>query len=146
MRLYLDVCCLKRPFDDQGQPRVRIESEAVLALLGAPADRVELLHAPAQDLENDQNPPAWRAAIVRAWLDARPALGLDVSRLATRTEEIMRLGFRGFDALHLASAELAAADVFVTVDDRVLAKARSLSGSFRVRVLDPVSLAEEVFP
>ena len=107
MRVYLDVCCLKRPFDDQGQPRMRIESEAVLALLGAPAEQVELLHAPAQDLENDQNPLAWRAAIVTAWLAVRPAVGLDGGRLASRTDEIIRLGFRGFDALHLASAELA---------------------------------------
>jgi hypothetical protein len=29
--LYLDICCLKRPFDDQAQPRIRIESEAVLS-------------------------------------------------------------------------------------------------------------------
>jgi hypothetical protein len=28
--LYLDICCLKRPFDDQAQPRIRLESEAVL--------------------------------------------------------------------------------------------------------------------
>jgi hypothetical protein len=35
MRLYLDICCLKRPFDDQAQPRVRIETEAVLGLLAA---------------------------------------------------------------------------------------------------------------
>ena len=28
MRLYLDICCLKRPFDDQTQPRIRMESEA----------------------------------------------------------------------------------------------------------------------
>ena len=97
MRVYLDVCCLKHPFDDQGQPRMRVESEAVLALLRAPAEQVELLHAPAQDLENDQNPLAWR-------------------------------------------------DVFLTVDDRVLARARSVGPSIRVRVLDPVILAEEVFP
>ena len=33
MLLYLDICCLKRPFDDQAQPRVRLETEAVLGLL-----------------------------------------------------------------------------------------------------------------
>ncbi len=30
MRLYLDVCCLNRPFDDQRQERVRLETEALL--------------------------------------------------------------------------------------------------------------------
>lgn len=33
MRVYLDVCCLNRPFDDQSQPRVRLETQAVLLVL-----------------------------------------------------------------------------------------------------------------
>lgn len=32
-RIYLDVCCLNRPFDDQGQERVRLESAAVVEIL-----------------------------------------------------------------------------------------------------------------
>jgi len=33
MKIYLDVCCLNRPFDDQIQDRVRLESESVLTIL-----------------------------------------------------------------------------------------------------------------
>jgi hypothetical protein len=33
MRIYLDVCCLSRPFDDQSRERIRIESEAVDSIL-----------------------------------------------------------------------------------------------------------------
>ena len=33
MRIYLDVCCLNRPFDDQRQDRIHLESEAVLTIL-----------------------------------------------------------------------------------------------------------------
>jgi hypothetical protein len=33
MRIYLDVCCINRPFDDQTEERIRMESEAVLAIL-----------------------------------------------------------------------------------------------------------------
>lgn len=29
LRLYLDVCCLQRPFDDQRQVRIHLEAEAV---------------------------------------------------------------------------------------------------------------------
>ncbi len=28
-RVYLDVCCLNRPFDDQEQERIHLESEAI---------------------------------------------------------------------------------------------------------------------
>lgn len=33
MRIYLDVCCLNRPFDDQTQDRIHLEAEAVLTIL-----------------------------------------------------------------------------------------------------------------
>ena len=32
MRIYLDNCCFNRPFDDQGQTRVRLETEAKLCI------------------------------------------------------------------------------------------------------------------
>jgi hypothetical protein len=33
MKIYFDVSCLNRPFDDQTQPRIRLESEAILLIL-----------------------------------------------------------------------------------------------------------------
>jgi hypothetical protein len=33
MKIYLDTCCLNRPFDDQRQARIRLESEAVTLIL-----------------------------------------------------------------------------------------------------------------
>jgi hypothetical protein len=33
MKIYLDACCLNRPFDDQRQPRIRLEAEAISLIL-----------------------------------------------------------------------------------------------------------------
>ena len=33
MKLYLDTCCYNRPFDDQTQERIHLESEAILTIL-----------------------------------------------------------------------------------------------------------------
>jgi len=33
MRIYFDACCVNRPFDDQTQDRVRLETEAVMLIL-----------------------------------------------------------------------------------------------------------------
>jgi hypothetical protein len=33
MKIYLDTCCLNRPFNDQRQERIRIETEAVIIIL-----------------------------------------------------------------------------------------------------------------
>lgn len=146
MRVYLDTCCLKRPFDDLTQPRIRLESEAVLTLLAAPQDRVDLLRAPAHDLENDQNPLPWRAARVRQWLQGRPRIEADRRGLLTRTNALMDLEFRGFDALHLAFAEAGRADAFVTTDDRLLTVAQRVAPQLKLRVTDPVALVRELFP
>ena len=32
-KIYLDVCCLNRPFDDWTQERIRLEGEAVLSIM-----------------------------------------------------------------------------------------------------------------
>jgi predicted nucleic acid-binding protein len=144
MRAYLDLCCLKRPFDDQSQPRIHLESEAVLALLGAVADKIELLRSPALELENDRNPVAQRAAKVRLWLEALPTTEISDASLAARIAELMALGFKNFDALHLASAEALGADVLCTCDDRFLVVAGRESSRLKVRVLNPIDLVREV--
>jgi hypothetical protein len=56
MRIYLDMCCLKRPFDDQSQPRIRLETETVMALLAAESATVDYIRSAALRLENRQNP------------------------------------------------------------------------------------------
>lgn len=66
--------------------------------------------------------------------------------MEARTAELISLGLKNFDAFHLAGAELAGCDVFVTTDDRLLAAARRLPGALKVRILNPVDLAREVFP
>lgn len=32
MRIYMDLCCFNRPYDDQGQTRIRLETEAKLVI------------------------------------------------------------------------------------------------------------------
>lgn len=144
MRVYLDLCCLKRPFDDQSQPRIHLESEAVLALVGAAGEKVDFLRGAALDLENDQNPLVQRAARVRLWLEGLPLLDAPAASLAGRTKELIALGFKSFDALHVASAEVLGADALSTCDDRFLAAARRQASLLKVRVVNPLDLAREV--
>lgn len=143
MRVYLDICCLKRPFDDQSQPRIRLETEAILSLIAA-LEPKSFLHAAAHDLENEQNPVGHRAAKVRSWLETIPLAALTDDLVKSRTNELMLLGFRNFDALHLASAESGQAQVFVTCDDRMQAAANRHSSVLNIRVVNPVDLVDEL--
>ena len=143
MVLYLDMCCLKRPFDDQSHPRVRLEAEAVLGLLAAEPGRVQFVRSRALWLENTRNPLPSRAARVARWLGPPPPIS-DAIGLEERTATLMAAGFGNFDALHVASAEAAGADVLATCDDRLHATARRFGTGLRVRVAGVVELATEV--
>ena len=143
MLLYLDMCCLKRPFDDLSQPRIRLESEAVLSLLAAESNSLQFMRSLALWLENEQNPLPSRAAKVRLWL-GRPHVTAGAAALADRVGEITDLGLKMFDALHAASAEAAGADALATCDDRLLAAARRAGSLIRVRVVGVLELAAEV--
>jgi hypothetical protein len=145
MLVYMDICCLKRPFDDQSQPRIHLETEAVLALLDAAGQETQLLHAAAQDLENDQNPLPSRAARVRQQLETIPLTDLADDLLQARTAELMALGFKNFDAFHLASAEQGRVEALVTCDARLLATAKRHAASLNVRVVSPIDLVGELF-
>ena len=144
MLIYLDMCCLKRPFDDQSQARIRLESEAVLSLLASESPEVRFARSSALILENQQNPVKERAFRVGLWLAQASPPALDRDALEARAGELVGAGFKSFDALHVASAELFRADAFGTCDDRLLAAATRNRDALKVRVVHVVTLAQEV--
>jgi hypothetical protein len=67
--VYLDLCCLKRPFDDQRSTRIQLETAAVAALVDrAEREGVRLVRSPAHALENDRNPREDRRLAASIWL------------------------------------------------------------------------------
>ncbi len=55
--IYLDVCCLNRPFDDQTQERIRLEAEAVMLILNrCQNSQWHLLGSEAIDVELRRTP------------------------------------------------------------------------------------------
>lgn len=144
MRIYLDLCCLKRPFDAQDQPLVRLQTEAVVSILALPAELAEFVRAPAQALENSFNPVQARREAVDLWLGQVSVPSFSDEAASARIADMIEMGFKSFDAFHLASAELFGADVFLTVDLPLLKLATRLSAQLRVRAADPVRFLEEI--
>ena len=144
VRVYLDLCCLKRPFDLQEQAIVRLQTEAVLSILALPSETVELLRSQAHLLENSLNPVQSRREAVALWLSGRPPTVPAEIETSTRIEELVAKGFKSFDAFHLTCAELSGATVFLSVDIRLLRLAARLTRELRVRVADPVHFVEEI--
>jgi predicted nucleic acid-binding protein len=145
MKVYLDLCSLKRPFDDQSQSRISLETSAVLSLLEAVADgRLEAVRSLAHELENSRNPDLRRAKVVGSWLESLNPLGVTPKQVADKTERLVAAGLATMDAYHLAWAEYLAADVLVTTDDRFLSKANRLTDIIKVRLVDPITLVREL--
>lgn len=142
-RAYLDVCCLNRPFDDQSQIRIRLEAEAVLMVLAESAlGTLEWLSSDIVDIEVGRTPDPERRRRVKL-LAAHADEHVDVgpSELA-RAKQIEALGFRPYDALHLACAESANATIFLTTDDKLLRAAARSKAQLFVHVANPLDWSE----
>lgn len=142
--IYLDACCLNRPFDDQRQPRVRLEAEAVLLVLQrVAAGGVQWLGSSVLEFEVGRMSDQERLRRVREMLmEISRRVQVEEADIA-RGEELEALGFRDFDALHLACAERGGAEVFLTTDDRLLRQAERHADQLRVRAVNPVNWISE---
>jgi predicted nucleic acid-binding protein len=143
--VYLDACCLNRPFDDQTQDRIRLEAEAVLLILTHfEAGDWQWIGSEVLDLEVEQTPDPERRYRVKL-LATFVHRYIPVERAEVeRTQQLEALGFYSYDALHLACAESGGANIFLTTDDRLLRLATRLSRQLRVRVENPLTWLKEV--
>lgn len=144
MIIYLDNCCYNRPFDDQTQERIHLESEVILTVLKmgqmkqvviAGSDILELEMNRMQDENKKQKV-----------LDLYLVAGMHIpytEKIKMRSAKIMSVSkIRAFDSLHIASAEQANADVFLTTDDKLEKMAEKLE--LGTRVVNPLRFAWEV--
>lgn len=144
MRIYLDNCCLQRPLDDQTQPRIRVETEAVLAILASvQSGDLSLLGSEALEYEVSRIPDEVRRNEVMAVLElANERLEIDDEAEALAGSLESR-GVPSMDAVHLALASTAKADFFCTCDDKLLRKCQTLS-ELTCKVVPVLSLVLEV--
>lgn len=145
LHVCLDVCCLNRPFDDQRQDRIRLETEAVLLILEhCDAGEWQWISSAVVEEEIDNTPNHERWHRVRHMLTgAHVTVELAASDVE-RAHALKALGFRTYDALHLACAEQAEVDVFLTTDDLVIRTATRHAEHMNVRVANPVDWLLEV--
>ena len=144
VKIYLDNCCLNRPFDNQTQVRVRLESEAVLLILSR-IEQGEWSWVGSDVLidEIEQTPDFGRRSrlqVVASYV--QDLVEIEQSQLE-RAKELQELGFQGYDAIHVACAESAKAEVFLTTDDRLLKLAKRLSKKLQILVANPLVWLEE---
>ncbi len=144
MKIYLDVSCLNRPFDDQRQGRIRLEAEAVTLILQRFDDGLAgQVSSQMAEIEITANTDPIRRQRVRALLPARTAIMVLTPAIFRRAQALEAMGFKSADAVHVAAAEQAEADVFLTCDDRLMRTARRLASRLSVKVANPAAWLRE---
>jgi len=138
MRIYLDNCAFNRPFDDQSQIRIRLESEAKLYIQEKIRQQeIELVWSYVLDFENEKNPFEERKKAIEKWKNAAVLDIEETQKLLTKANSILKEGIRAKDALHVASAIEGKASYFLTTDDKLIKKLSNLSV---IQVINPVNM------
>lgn len=144
-RIYLDACCLNRPFDDQMQSRIYVEAQAVMTILSqCQSENWKLINSSALISELNQTPDLERLQNVKKLLLIAKIKVINSVFIENRATELQKLGFSSYDATHIASAERSKADIFLTTDDRLLKKSQKYSQLINVKINNPVQWLAEV--
>ena len=128
MRLYLDNCCFNRPFDDQSQIKIRLETEAKLKIQEEIiSGTFQLIWSYILDYENNRNPYQERKLRIKKW--KRYAIeDVEENPVVIETAKILnKKGFHKIDSLHIACAIISKSEYFLTTDDQILKRARLLN-------------------
>ncbi|HIK57245.1 MAG TPA: PIN domain-containing protein [Synechococcales cyanobacterium M55_K2018_004] len=140
-RVYLDTIAYSRPFDDQAQPKIFLETQAAVIILQmVEAKAVELISSSVLEYENSRNPYPIKQEAMNRYLQLA-ALRQEVSEvIRQRAEELEKNGLKAIDALHIACAEAAKSDYFITCDKRVINRYSGLT----MKVINPADFVLEM--
>jgi len=142
MKLYLDNCCFNRPFDDQSQIRIRLETEAKLKIQEEIiTGRFKLVWSYILDYENERNPFQERKLRIKRWKGYAIEDVEENSKIIKIAKELNQNGFHKMDSLHLACAIIAKCEYFLTTDDQILKRSGLLND---VKINDPIGFIKEI--
>ena len=144
MKIYLDNCIFNRPFDEQSHIRIRIETEAKLAIQEEiRRGTYQLIWSYIFDYENSKNPFRERQEQIMKW---KKYAITDIEENTDIIKTALLLNSKGLqkmDSLHIACAIFAKADYFLTTDDKVIKKANVITD---LEISDPINFIKKVFP
>ena len=145
MKIYLDTCCLNRPFDDQSYDRIKIESEAIMIILFNLAyGKWIWIGSEALELEVNKTPDRDRLKRLKLLMKyTQESVKIDRKEI-DRAKQLENFGFHAMDALHISCAESLEADIFLTTDKKLLNLSFRLSEKLKVRVENPLKWLSEV--
>lgn len=126
MRIYLDMCCYNRPYDDQSQLKIAMETLSKLNIQNQiKQQKLELITSYMLRYECSNNPFEMRRNTIYDFINkntyAYAYVGTEHQvEIETKATEIMKTGIKFKDACHVASAIFAGCKYFISTDKRLL--------------------------
>ena len=134
LKIYLDNCCYNRPYDDQVQLRIELETKAKLHIQQQIAENeISLVSSIIIEYENNDNPYELRKHVISDFLQHASDYVDKSDDVVAIAKEIGNKGIKTKDASHLACAIYAGCDYFLTTDDKLLKYQDD-----RIRTINPV--------
>lgn len=143
MRVYLDNCCYNRPYDDQSQLRISLETQAKLHIQDLIKEQqLELVTSYVLWYENSQNPYEMRKKAISEFIKKNTSEYIDADKaeaMSLEAKKIMDTGVKMKDAYHVACAVFASCDYFLTTDIRLLKYKTD-----RIKLMNPIEFINEL--
>lgn len=141
MKIYLDNCCYNRPFDDQTQMKIHLETQAKLYIQAQIKEGVyDLVWSYILDFENGKNPYEEKRLAIAPWRDiASSCVSEETEDILLFAESLATKGIKTFDALHISCAVAEHCEYYLTTDKKLLNKPIP-----EIKIVSPVIFVDEV--
>ncbi|GHU77662.1 hypothetical protein FACS189462_0110 [Spirochaetia bacterium] len=131
--IYLDNCTYNRPFDDQSQLRISLETQAKLYIQSLIRDnKIDLVYSYVCFYENFINPFEDKKLSISNFSEYAKYSVIENHDILVKANEIIQKRIKPLDALHLSCAINANVDYFITVDDGILKYSTN-----EIKIFDP---------
>ena len=140
MRVYLDNCTFNRPFDDQNQLKIKLETEAKLFIQKNILNGTyELVWSYILEYENKQNRFDDKRNAIFNWKNIAKIHCTENDEIIHYAENLKSMNIRTKDALHIACGVYTNSDYFITTD-RQLFKLKLE----KIKIVNPLNFINEL--
>lgn len=123
LKVYLDNCCFNRPFDDQTQLKIHLETQAKLYVQQQIINgEFGFVWSYILEYENMQNPFEIRRNSIVLWKDIASESVVESEEILLLAESLKAKGIQTKDALHISCAVVSKCDYYLTTDRKLLNK------------------------
>ena len=144
LKIYFDNCCYNRPFDDLTQSKIYLEAKAIESiLLIYEKKELEIYTSQAVLFEMSNISDSSKKSQVEDLHNALPLKNIEYTDLIkNRAVGLKEYNIKDLDSLHIAFAESAETDYFITTDKFLLNISKRLT--IKTKIISPIDFIMEV--